>query len=920
MNLRIVGVIAVLAIALGDPAAVRAQGGVVGSIVGSVFDQTGSPMKGVKITATSDTQIGGAKVGYSDDDGNFRFPGLQPGKFDVVAAAPKLKTMRFRDIVVGVSAAAEVTIVMEVETQVEEIKVVERAPAVSTTRANVKTTYDEEFVDALPLDSRYQIESHVALNTAGITQPLDQGARVMRIRGGNNQQNALMIEGFTVTRQEIAPKSLAALEVNTAGYGAEYAHIPGGVVNMVSKSGSNKYELDVSGFIQHPSMSFFRDASDTASATTLNTYFNPAFSGPIIKDRLWFYVNTELRYDVTEREQDITGVLPPTPDRVNLNPRVTAKLTWQVTPRNKIQSFTNFNREWATNDAPVLDYDADAQRQRQEVAFFTGVTWESLLTDNLFFKTQVGHGRGQFGTRPMRCINSPVECDTVAQLRNTVPRSLRFGNYHEHTQDDESTIEVVSSLEWYGRHKVFGDHDLKVTSRVLSKIQESRIATPGDAIVEYSGATPSRQTEFYTNDPRVEDARYGWFISGTRGLLTVHSLADSMRLTRYLTVSPSVALTTSSATNAGESTSRFDQKSVSPSISVAWDATHDGRTALRASFSQYVDTDAIRLAAFAFGSRVQRQCGWDDGSQAFTRSCAYSGGRNNRTFGLPCGPSGLDGEGNDCKETLKLPKTWEYTAGAEREIVPGVGLGADVVYRLYTGQYERRETNRVWQPSGYALAPIGATRNGRDETITDLGTIGRRRYLGVTAALHKREGKLKTSGSYTWAKLEGNTGLSDENSQLGENPGRDLFLWGPLDDEARHTVKVSSVYRLTEWLSGGVIYRYQSGRPYNRWFRNDVLNGFNDLRGARAINPGGNVNDPSDDRELRLPDLQQVNLQLRVNLRPLTGVNFEGWVDVLNILALRTTTSVFQEDNASFGLQRSRMAPLSTRVGFRFRY
>ena len=67
-----------------------AQGGVLGSIVGNVFDQAGAPLKGVKITALSDTQIGGPKVAYTNDEGAFRFPALIPGTFEVGATAPGL--------------------------------------------------------------------------------------------------------------------------------------------------------------------------------------------------------------------------------------------------------------------------------------------------------------------------------------------------------------------------------------------------------------------------------------------------------------------------------------------------------------------------------------------------------------------------------------------------------------------------------------------------------------------------------------------------------------------------------------------------------------------------------------------------------------------------------------------------------------
>ena len=75
------------------PLAAHAQGGSQGSILGYVFDQTGNPIKGVKVLATSPTQIGGSKTGYTNEEGFFRFNALFPGTFEVRASAPKLKTV-----------------------------------------------------------------------------------------------------------------------------------------------------------------------------------------------------------------------------------------------------------------------------------------------------------------------------------------------------------------------------------------------------------------------------------------------------------------------------------------------------------------------------------------------------------------------------------------------------------------------------------------------------------------------------------------------------------------------------------------------------------------------------------------------------------------------------------------------------------
>ncbi len=903
----------------------HAQSGVNGSIVGNVFDQTGAPIKGVKVSARSDTQIGGAKVTYTNDEGFFRIPGLQPGDFEVTGTAPKLKSVLQKGVKVGVTSVVDVSLIMEVETAVEEVKVIERAPVVSTTTANVKEVFDADFVEGLPTIERWAVESFVGYNTPGASY---QSLRSVRFRGGGTEQNAFNVEGFKMNGQKITTKSLAALEVNTAGYGAENANVPGGVVNMVSKSGSNKFEIDLSGWADDSNLQFFTDSSDSASHN-YNLYINPAFSGPIIKDRVWFYLNTEMRRQHRDADPDPSGfnIIESPRGFDYLNGRASLKLTWQVSSRHKLSTYSSFNRDMhRRNQNDRYNREVEAQRNQDNHDIFTGIIWEALLADNLFFRSQVGVQQFLTENRPYICGERPDECDHIPQVQNTFPRQLFTQNDNIHQFTTERSWEVINQLEWFANSKVFGEHNVKARSRLYGELYDDAQSTPGDYYTIYNGVTPERRRTYFSNDPRFEDPRFGYRIAGSTAFTTVTSLSDSIRMTRYLTLSPGVAFTTARANNVAES-ANINPKAFTPHLSAAWDATHDGRTVVRASYNQYVDTDAIRLARFSLGDRTYRECRatFDaDGefNGVYDRECTWGGGSASRTFGLPCGPSGINPDGSSCKEKLKIPRTYEYTAGIEREILPGVGIGSDLIYRLYTYPYEDGETNRIWNPSGYALDSYGGYRTGRNETITNLGTPenARRRYLGVSTTIHKREGKLRATAGYTWSSLEGNVN-NNQNNDFGTNPYRDeQYLYGYLPDDLRHVIKASMTYQWTNWLSTGMIYQYRSGGPYQRRFRNDQLGSFSDYRARVGVNPAGNINDPDDDRPLRRPDIQEFNLQIRVNMKPLTGINLDAFVDVMNVLALRTTTGYQENDGPQWSQPTTRLPPFRTRVGFRWRY
>jgi hypothetical protein len=892
------------------PALAHAQGGQNGSIVGYVFDEGGMPLKGIKITATSPTQIGGAKIAYSSDEGSFRLPALQPGDFEVRASAPQLETVILKGVKVGISAASEINVVMKVQTKTEEIAVVEKAPLVQTTKSNITEVFDLEMVENLPHGSRDNIHNQVVNDVAGGMNG--------RVRGGSGRQTIFSQDGFEMRGQFPTLKSSAAYEINTGGFGVDNPMAAGGTINLVTKSGSNKFEFEFNTTADSNRLQFFRDEQDTPAPT----YFyviNPMFSGPIIKDKLWYHFNTESHIIQNGRDPDIQGYFPAPETYRKFIQKGTLKLTWQVSSRNKLQTLTNFDSPHEYNQRGGLGISPDAQQTRHGFRFMQGLIWESLLSDSLVLRSQVGFSMVPQHIYPRLCATRPSECDFVPAERQRYPRQQDFGNNTQHLRPDNYAFQFQNRLEWFFNSKALGDHAIQLKDNFYSEQDIQRTSRPGDRLIEYEGPTPFQQTTYFSNDPRVEDPRYGWFITSSNVTRHIATLSDAWRPTRYLTITPALSHVWATGGNSSGNT-LVGAQSFAPAVSLAWDATHDGRTALRASYNQYTDINIFDLARHTLGGQVQQRCRWDADKQDFSRDCEYSGGTRN-TFGLPCGPLGVDAQGNPCREKLKIPRTFEYTAGAERELIPGVALALDFVYKEFRNQYEVSETNRVWNTAGSGLEPTGGYRTGRRETISNLGTpdAASRNYKGATLALNKREGRFKSRASYTLAKLEGNV-FNDLDSSWGDIPGQNVFLWGPLGDDHRHEIKLSSTYQVTPWLSTGIRYRYFSGMPYNRLYRNEVTGDYDLYRARVGLNPGNNINDPNDDRELRLPDLQDFNAQVRLNMKPLIGQALDLYIDILNVLALRTPTSYGEEDGRDFGVVDGRQGPFRIRFGLNYKY
>ena len=891
--------------------AARAQNGDSGSIIGYVLDQGGSPVRGVKVTASSATQIGGKKVAYSNDEGAFRFPNLEPGVFDVRAEAPRLRTVVQQNIKVGINAPAELSLVMEVASEkVEEVRVVEKTPLISTTTTSVKEVYDIDFVDSLPHDNRDVIFQQLPNYSAGAING--------RIRGGNTNQTIYTMDGFNLFHEYPTVKASAAYEIQTAGYGVDNVMAPGGVVNLVSRSGSNKFEFEVEGTADHDKLRLFRDHLDSRAPSDFYI-INPTVSGPILKDRLWYAVNVEFLTQKTGRDADVEGILPAPPPELRNWYKGTVKLTWQATGRNKLSAVMTFD-EWWRWYAKGLGFTKEAQEDSRSRKYFTGLIWESVLTDSLIFRSQAGVAWANTENFPDSCYADRATCDFRPATIQTFPKSLTMGNDPNHNQTPGTFVQVVNRLEYFWSGKGVGEHDLQLKDNLQIQHDSTYKSVPGDQVYEVNGDANAALTTYYANDPRYDQPRSGWFITSTNSLRNAISLTDAWRATRALTLTPGLAFTTARGGNV-RGDEILNTSVLSPGLAAAWDATHDGRTVLRGSVAEYLDADISAVAGQTLGQQVSQRCQWNDATLAYDRNCTYSGGASGATVGLPCGSSGVDMQGHDCRQTLQMPRTWELTAGAERELAPGLAVAEDFVYRRFEHQFEAFETNRIWNPSGTDLAAGGGYRNGRAQIVSDLETPeqAHRRYVGLTTSIAKREGRMKLQASYTWSRLDGTVGDGGANL-LGAIAPRDVYLDGVLPDDHRHEIKLNVMVRVTPWLNLSGRFLYYSGTPYSHYYFNSLTGKYESLDSAVGLNPGTDINDRTESRELRLPDQYSFNAQVAFNFQPLIGARLEAFVDILNFLDERITTAVTTNDGPSFGVETARTPSMRIRLGARYRY
>ena len=651
---------------------------------------------------------------------------------------------------------------MEVESATEEVAIVERPPVIETRSATLKDVIDLDTIQAMPLAERNNPHEQL-VGTVG-------GARGRLVRGGKQSQTVFFQDGFDMREQFPTMKSSAAYEILSGGHGVEAPTASGAAVNLVTRSGSNRREFELHATVDHSRMRFFLDRHE-AIEPNYRYVFNPTVAGPILRDRLWFFADAETHLDRETRGYDGTGMLAPRPAQSTLINKGTLKVTWQVTPRNRLSSLTNLNfpREYNRKDA--IGVDADAQERRLAQRVFSGLIWESLLTDTQVLRSQAGITIYGEHVMPERCGREPIDCDHLPAVRQTFPFEQETVNSAVHERNDTIDVQLINRFDWFLTSPRAGEHFLSARSNFFTEHETDRSSTPGDAVTTYNGPLPVRQTRYYSNDPRLEPERSGWFIQSLSWHRHVATLSDAWRPTRHFTLMLALSHVWGGAGNS-RSGQAMSAQAWAPSLAMAWDATHDGRTVLRASASSYADVEIETIGRHSLSAPVTESCDWNPNRGVFDRNCDYEGGASRNTIGLPCGPTGYDRQGRPCRQALQIPRTQEAVLGAEREIRPGLALGLDGIYRKFTHQYDTRESNRVWNGNGTLLERTGAYRDGNHQRVYDLGTPdhARRSYLGATLGLRKRNGRLKVQASYTLARLVGAA------VDYGDNPAQDPYL------------------------------------------------------------------------------------------------------------------------------------------------
>jgi hypothetical protein len=300
--------VAALLLALLWTATAFGQGSASGDLHVIVRDEKGGVVTTATVTAREQAKAT-VRATTSNTDGEYRIVSLPPGVYTVTVEAAGFAKAEARDQSLTVGQMKELPITLSVSGVETVVNVSSEAELVETTRSSTTNTIDQRRIDNLPINGRNyinfaQTDSQVVRDNAPNTGAAPTSG--LNFSGQRARSNLVNVDGADATdnsingvRSTVSQEAVQEFQIITNGYAAEYGRASGGVVNIITRSGSNDFHGDVFGYLRNRNFQAVNPFSTEKNPAYTRVQAGVAFGGPIKKDKTYYYFS----YEITRRHE-----------------------------------------------------------------------------------------------------------------------------------------------------------------------------------------------------------------------------------------------------------------------------------------------------------------------------------------------------------------------------------------------------------------------------------------------------------------------------------------------------------------------------------------------------------------------------------------------------------------------------------------
>jgi hypothetical protein len=840
------------------------------SIEGVVKDASGAVLPGVTVEAKN-LSVGSVVTATTDERGTYRFPALAPGNYEITAALQGFNTAKSQPVRLALGQLKTIDMALTVGGVTENVVVTADTPLVDVKQSARATSIRNEQIDLLPKGRDF---TSIVTQAAGANNESKSGG--VMIDGASASENRYIVDGAETTNLQNGTSGKTVLadfveevQVKSSGYTAEFGGATGGVISVITRSGTNTWRGNVLFNFQGSALNgperptlrlLLADATKAEYITypkDTNTRFEPglSFGGPIMKDKTWFYLAYQPTFVKTTRsvkaQADGSTV---TKEQTNPSQFFSVNNTSQL--GSSVRTRIAFNNSWSktTGTLPAL-----AGTDKIGVNYATGSTrpnW-SLGAQLDWVVTPVFYIGARFGyyTSDNHGFGIPVSPRFVCSTSNSAYVGASDPNYCATgyssiptnsltTRDKQKRLSAQMDATWYGN--LGGQHTLKGGVQLDRIGNDVLSGEQGNIVTMYWGAD-----RFYAG----QQGTYGYYeirSNGpypkmglvTEGNVSTNNLGlflqDAWTISNKLTINlgirtenekvPAYAAGPDIPTYGIEF--KFSDK-FAPRAGFAYDLRGDGKWKAYGSWGVFYDIFKLELPRGSFGGDKWLRYYYKLDTLNFTTLVSGASCPPTCSGQLLSSPNGIDMRhpsfGSDAIEpNLKPMQSQEMSFGLEHQLSSTTALSLRYVRKWLVRAIDDTGSLDADNNEIYIIANPG-------EGLTKFAAPGvalpkpERVYNGVELTFTKNFSKgwyLRTS--YLWSRLFGNySGLSqsDENGRTSPNVGR-LYDYptmsfdqsgnpvnGVLATDRTHQVKAQFIYQLSEGTSIGLNQFVASGIP-----------------------------------------------------------------------------------------------------------
>jgi Carboxypeptidase regulatory-like domain/TonB dependent receptor/TonB-dependent Receptor Plug Domain len=847
-----------------------------GSIVGRLTGTDNKPLADADVTARN-PETGFTRTVKADAEGNYRFPFLPVGTYVVEAKRGGTTVGTVNKVTVGLGTATTANVTAGATIETIEVSGTRLAAAIDVRSTESATNVTREELERLPVERDILSAALLAPGLVKGDEDLADGLTVS-FGGASVAENSVYINGLNVTdfynrvgSSTVPYAFYKEFQIKTGGYSVEFGRTTGGVINAVTRSGTNEFDFgtevawEPSALQASATDRYLPDGTpniigshDEYDRTTATVYA----SGPIVKDKLFFFALYEARDYQPVHTDDFGETFF---DEKSDDGFWGAKIDWQVSDHHLLE-FLGFSDQ-DDSETRVTDF-ASGEYQNTEFESSGGTNWSATYTGYLADNFTMKALYGQNEREASQLSANDIDCNRIRDRRTTV-RDLSCTTTTTVSARTDTRDAARLDFEWsLGDHQVrFGLDREENTSEHLQHypgpgqfLYEINTTAPG-ATLENGGIVPAGITAYVRARRNEVEGEF-------ETINSAYYLEDNWSITPNLVLNGGVRVEGFDNKNSdGDSYIKIDDM-IAPRVGFSWDIKGDNRTKLFANAGRY-------FLPVANVINIKQAGGFLDERTYYAFQGLENFQYNGQTYQRPILGAQIgaidnsQGDGSVGDLSSEVDKDMdpvfqdEVILGFQSMIDERWSWGVRGIYRKlnnaiddmnilsngYSCGGEPVAVGFVMANPGEPLTVFTDTNcdgdndsyvtidTSRDGWASYSGDNGNGTYLGVTRGFPDPKRTYKAielvldrawdnrwtlNASYTWSKSEGNAEgpvTSDFNfadagrTEAFDTPWVNYGADGYLPNDRRHQVKLRGAYGLTDNWEFGASLTALSGRP-----------------------------------------------------------------------------------------------------------